>query len=44
MTELNLTVAYPAFNLKGIVCGDGMVQGEDERLLDECMVCSDQKR
>jgi hypothetical protein len=31
-------------SLKGIVCGDGMVQCDEEGLLDECMVCSDQKR
>jgi len=30
--------------MQGIVRGDGMVQGVEDKLMDECMVCSDQKR
>jgi len=30
--------------MQGIVRGDGMMNVEDEKLMDECMVCSDQKR
>ncbi|XP_023320486.1 E3 ubiquitin-protein ligase MIB1 isoform X2 [Eurytemora carolleeae] len=30
--------------MQGIVRGDGMVHQEEDKLMDECMVCSDQKR
>ena len=32
--------------MQGIIRGDGMLanQPDDEKLLDECMVCSDHKR
>ena len=33
-------------SMQGIIRGDGMLanQPDDEKLLDECMVCSDQRR
>ena len=32
------------FICKGIIRGDGMVGGPEDKLLDECLVCSDQRR
>ena len=29
---------------QGIIRGDGMVGGPEDKLLDECLVCSDQRR
>ena len=39
--------AFPIFiflSTQGIIRGDGMVGGPEDKLLDECLVCSDQRR
>ena len=35
---------FSPFYLQGIIRGDGMVGGPEDKLLDECLVCSDQRR